>query len=91
VGLPGNAIRNAFLEEVRRGEKIPFKCPYHCIKTCDPDKSPYCIALALMNAKKGKLKGGFAFAGKNAYRVEKIISVKELMTTLVAEYEQSCG
>lgn len=90
VGLPGNAILNAFLEDVRRGEKRPFKCPYHCITTCKPDKSPYCIAMALINARKGKLKGGFAFAGMNAHRLERIISVKELMTTLVDEYKESC-
>lgn len=90
VGLPGNAIRNRFLEEVGRGERKPFKCIYHCLSTCKCKESPYCIALALINAKRGKLKHGFAFAGKNAYKVEKIVSVKELMGTLLEEYERSC-
>ena len=87
VGLPGRAIRNTFIEAVNRGEKEPFRCPYHCIITCDYQKSPYCIALALMNAKKGNLAHGFPFAGANAYRVEKIIPVKELIDTLVREYQ----
>lgn len=87
VGLPGRAIRNTFIEAMNRGEKEPFRCPYHCIITCDYQKSPYCIALALMNAKKGNLAHGFPFAGANAYRVEKIIPVKELMDTLVREYQ----
>ena len=86
VGLPGRALRNRFLDEVGRGEKKPFKCPFHCIKTCDSKKSPYCIALALANARKGKFKYGFAFAGENAYRVDKIVSVKELMESLRLEY-----
>jgi len=45
--------------------------------------------MALANAKKGNLKHGFAFAGKNAYRVDKIVSVKELMTSLIAEHDQA--
>jgi len=77
VGLPGRAIRNQFLSDVEEGRKKPFKCPYHCIISCNCTDSPYCIALALINAKKGKLKKGFAFAGDNAYRVDRIISVKE--------------
>ena len=87
VGLPGRAIRNEFLKQVESGNKIPFKCPWKCLKTCDFQKSPYCIALALTNAKNGHLDQGFAFAGANAYRIDKIISVHELFMTLKAEYE----
>ena len=86
VGLPGRAVRNAFIDTVNKGGVASFKCPYHCLKTCDPEKSPYCIAMALGNARKGRLKNGFAFAGQNAYRIDKIISVKKLMTLLQAEY-----
>lgn len=91
VGLPGRAVQNEFITEVKNGKKKPFRCPYHCIKTCDPSKSPYCIAIALSCAKKGKLKNGFAFAGKNAYRVNKIISVKELIRSLSMEYARAIG
>ena len=86
VGLPGRAINNEFLEAVKRGEKIPFTCPYQCIRTCDHRKSPYCIALALIQAKRGNLKRGFVFSGQNAYRVDRIMSVKELIGSLVQEY-----
>jgi nitronate monooxygenase len=86
VGLPGRAIRNEFIARVNSGKTKPFKCPYHCIKTCDHTKSPYCIAIALGNAKKGRLKNGFAFAGQNAFRVDKIISVKELIRSLWEDY-----
>lgn len=89
VGLPGRAVKNKFLEEVSSGVRKPFKCPWKCLKTCDFKKAPYCIALALTNAQQGKLEGGFAFAGSNAYRVDKIISVKELMTNLSEEYEKA--
>ncbi len=87
VGLPGRALKNRFLEEVADGVKRSFRCPYHCIKSCDPDKSPYCIGMALAQARQGRLKNGFAFAGTNAFRVDKIVTVKELMGTLEAGYD----
>jgi len=86
VGMPGRAIGNGFLQSVREGKRTPFSCPYHCIVTCDYKTSPYCIALALSNAQKGKMTKGFAFAGINAYKAKAIISVKELVATLKREY-----
>jgi len=50
-------------------------------------KAPYCIAQALVNACKGKLKHGFVFAGANAYLVDGIVSVKELLNSLKEEFE----
>jgi nitronate monooxygenase len=89
VGMPGRAIRNKFIDDVNKGERKPFKCPFHCITSCDYKNSPYCIALALINAQKGNLKHGFAFAGENAYRAKEIISVKELIESLLQEYENA--
>ncbi len=89
VGLPGRAIRDDFLERVSTGVKESFKCPWKCLRTCDFKNVAYCIALALTNAKKGNMEKGFAFAGANAYRVDKIISVKELIETLIKEYGYS--
>ncbi len=83
VGLPGRAIKNRFLELVEKGEKTPFKCPYHCIKTCIPKTAPYCISMALINAQKGNLENGFAFAGENAYRATKITTVRDVISELV--------
>ena len=86
VGLPGRAIKNRFLEDVVAGNKKPFKCSWRCLKTCDFKVAPYCIASALTHAQRGDFNNGFAFAGANAYRIEKIITVDELMTTLKNEY-----
>ncbi len=91
VGLPGRAIINEFLQSSMAGEKKPYSCPYHCITTCAYKDSPYCIALALLNAKKGNFKHGFAFAGQNAYRTESIVSVKEMVDTLKTEFEEAKG
>ena len=86
VGLPGRAIRNSFIEEVKAGEQKPFQCSWKCLKTCDYRTTPYCIADALANAQKGELLKGFTFAGSNAYKVNTIVSVKTLMETLEEEY-----
>ncbi len=91
VGLPGRAIRNRFLEQIESGNRVPFKCPWKCLKTCDLKTSPYCIARALTNAQNGHLERGFAFAGANAYRIDKIMSVHELFETLIAEYETAAA
>ena len=87
VGMPGRALGNEFIEESRKGLKRPFKCVFHCVSTCDREKTPYCIANALISAKNGNLKGGFAFCGANVHRVDKIVPVKELIETLEAEYD----
>jgi nitronate monooxygenase len=86
VGLPGRAIKNQFIKDVEAGLKHPFTCPYNCIHTCQKQEAPYCITLALINAQKGKLHNGFAFAGANAYRIKNIVSVKSLIQELLDEF-----
>lgn len=89
VGMPGRAVENDYIIQVEQGNRKPFTCPYHCIKTCDYETSPYCISLALINAQKGRFKHGFAFAGVNAYRAESIVSVSELVESLKEEYNEA--
>lgn len=89
VGMPGRALGNEFIEKSRAGLKKPFKCVFHCVSTCQREKTPYCIAQALISAKNGNLKGGFAFCGENVHRVNEIISVEELIDKLKAEYDAS--
>ncbi len=86
VGLPGRAIGNRFLQAVSAGRKHPFQCNWACLRTCDFISAPYCICEALTNAKKGVLSDGFAFAGANAYRINRITSVKALIQSLLTEY-----
>jgi len=89
VGMPGRAILSNFISKVREGKNQPKKCPFKCIKTCDIDKSPYCIIIALVNALKGNFEHGFAFAGSNAFRATHITSVKEIFQSLIKEYQES--
>jgi NAD(P)H-dependent flavin oxidoreductase YrpB (nitropropane dioxygenase family) len=86
VGMPGRAIKNGFLDKVRLGLKIPIRCPFKCIKTCDISKSPYCIINALYSAYKGNMNDGYVFAGSNAFRATKITTVKEIFKEMIADF-----
>ena len=86
VGMPGRAISCNFLQKVKDGLKQPKACPFKCIKTCDISRSPYCIVTALYNAFKGNFENGYAFAGSNAFKADRITSVKETITELVNEW-----
>ncbi|MEA3559288.1 MAG: nitronate monooxygenase [Candidatus Thermoplasmatota archaeon] len=91
VGMPGRAINNKFLESVSKGDKIPFHCGWKCLRTCNYKEAPYCIALALTHAKWGMMGNGFAFAGANVHRVNKIVKVQELIDELVDGYEEAAN
>lgn len=85
VGMPGRAINNDFTKRLDK-ENIPLTRCYNCLIPCDPRTTPYCISDALMNSVTGE--NGLVFAGSNAYRVDKIMKVKDLMTELVEEAEK---
>lgn len=87
VGLPARAIYNKFLKDAYDGKKKPEKCKFNCIKTCNPKTTAFCIADSLMAAYKGELENGFVFTGANAYRVDKITTVKDLFEELQKEYQ----
>ncbi|NDP21765.1 MAG: nitronate monooxygenase [Paludibacter sp.] len=87
VGMPGRALKGSFLEKVKLGLTAPKSCPYNCLHTCDYTKVPYCIIVTLYNAYQGKMDKGYAFAGSNAYLATKIISVKEIVNEIVAQFE----
>ena len=86
VGLPGRVIKTKFVKDILSGESKPVNCKWKCIHTCDYKTAPFCIGRALINAKFGRLEKGIAFAGANAWRVDEIISVKELFSRLEKEY-----
>ncbi|MEI6676953.1 MAG: nitronate monooxygenase [Mariniphaga sp.] len=89
VGLPGRVILNEFTQRVTKGETIPFRCPHHCLRSCNPRTAPFCIAKVLADASKGRLHNAFVFAGSNAYRCTEIVSVKTLINQLKEELTNS--
>lgn len=84
VGMPGRAIRNAFVKAVEAQNQKIKRC-YNCLKPCDPATTPYCISDALIASVEGDVENGLVFVGTNAYRMKEIVTVKELMKELVNE------
>lgn len=82
VGLPGRALANAFVKKTQQGKSAIRKC-YQCLAKCNPAEVPYCITKALVDAVKGDIENGLVFCGANVGRINKIMSVKELMRELV--------
>lgn len=81
VGMPGRAIKNAFMDRVKT-EKCRIEHCYHCIVTCRPAEIPYCITQALVNAAEGRVEDALLFCGSNACRSHKIEKVEDIMKEL---------
>ena len=82
VGMPGRAVKNAFMEKVQK-ESLPIHKCYRCLKTCDPSNTPYCITKALTDAVRGDVENGLVFCGANTDRIHRIVSVHDLMQDLL--------
>lgn len=78
VGMPGRAIRNAFLNRAKEG-RIPHGKCHLCLSTCKPAETPYCITDALVNAAEGRLEDALLFCGTNAYRATGLEYVHDIM------------
>ncbi len=88
VGMPGRAIRNKLIIDLEKGPIKVNKC-FNCLKPCNPAETTYCISKALIQAVKGNTEDGLIFTGTNGYRINKIVSVKEVINELVMEVEVS--
>ena len=81
VGMPGRALRNKFIESLETTRQTIKKC-YQCLEKCNPAEVPYCITKALTDAVKGDIDNGLVFCGANVGRINKMMSVHELMQEL---------
>jgi nitronate monooxygenase len=89
VGMPGRAIKNRFLKDLETKGKMKINCPFRCLTACKVEEAKYCIAQALVNSYFGRVDEGLIFCGQNAYRVNKMTTVKELMKELIDELSAS--
>lgn len=82
VGMPGRAICNKFIRETEsQGCRIE-RC-YHCIKSCNPAKIPYCITTALVAAVKGDVENGLIFCGTNVGKIKEIVTVHDVVQDMM--------
>lgn len=87
VGMPGRAIHNSFLDEVRE-RRLPVEKCHQCLAKCNRQEIPYCITDALVQAARGNTQKGLLFCGANAYRAQKLEHVSDIMKEF--EEELSC-
>lgn len=81
VGMPGRAVRNAFVEEMTAHPGKVSYC-FNCLKACNPATAPYCITQALINAVTGDLEHGLIFCGSRTGEIHEITTVAEVMKEL---------
>jgi NAD(P)H-dependent flavin oxidoreductase YrpB (nitropropane dioxygenase family) len=86
VGMPGRALNNEFIKNLSANGKVIKEC-FRCLKGCNPIIAPYCISAALINAVKGSVNEGLIFVGSNVHKIDKIVSVKQLMKELLHDIE----
>ncbi|OLR56351.1 2-nitropropane dioxygenase [Hornefia porci] len=82
VGMPGRALRTPLIDRIRTQGRIPPRSCMNCIVTCDPGTTKYCISRALIAAYHGDLENGLFFCGSNVGRVNRQVTVHELIKEL---------
>ncbi|MDA7817403.1 nitronate monooxygenase family protein [Sulfurimonas sp.] len=86
VGYPAQGVRTKLTELVEKREGPAVKCISNCVAPCNRGEEAkivgFCIADRLSDAYEGKLDTGLFFSGTNGYRLDKLISVKELLEKL---------
>lgn len=87
-GFSGRGLMNEFMMNNRINGPISMNNCLNCLGSCSTQNIPYCISEALIASAKGKINRGVVFAGSNAYRINKMLSVHELITSLKEEYQE---
>ena len=86
VGYPAQGVRTNLTHLVEKREGPAIKCISNCVAPCnrgvEAKEVGFCIADRLSDAYEGNLETGLFFSGTNGYKLDKIISVKELMDKL---------
>ncbi len=87
VGYPARGVKTELFKKIEDGSAPKIKCISNCVSPCkrgiEAKAVGYCIADRLSDAVLGDKEKGLFFTGSNGYRVQELISVKELMDRLV--------
>ena len=86
VGYPAQGVRTNLTGLVERREGPAIKCISNCVAPCNRGEEAkavgFCIADRLSDAYEGNTELGLFFSGTNGYKLNEIISVKELLKKL---------
>jgi NAD(P)H-dependent flavin oxidoreductase YrpB (nitropropane dioxygenase family) len=90
AGLPGRAIRGNVELIRQRDLDANLRCPSGCLKKCayKSGQERFCIVHALDRAQRGDTQTGLVFCGSNAWKAERISTVKEVFAELFPPAER---
>lgn len=86
VGLPANAIRTPYAEKLLREEKLTPKSCSSCLKHCS---RKFCVNNSLVAGHSGDYENGLFFAGKDAWKINDIVSVHEIFERFKPVFEKN--
>jgi len=91
AGLPGRAIRKNIEQVRQRDVDLNVFCPSNCLKKCTykASRERFCIVHALDRAQRGDTETGLIFCGSNAWKADRISTVKEVFEELFPEAERA--
>ncbi|OQX57295.1 MAG: 2-nitropropane dioxygenase, partial [Helicobacteraceae bacterium 4484_230] len=86
VGYPARGVHTNLIDLIAERSGPAIKCISNCVAPCnrgvEAKEVGFCIADRLSDAYNGDMDLGLFFSGTNGYRINEIISVKELMEKL---------
>jgi len=82
LGMPLKVLKTPLSEKILRGEKIPFGCPFLCLRACKAKDAHFCIAEALVDTLMGNVNEGLFMVGSSIGRVNNIIPAAEFIEPL---------
>jgi len=87
VGYPARGVKSQLHADIEAGKAPKVACISNCVAPCNRGEEAkvvgYCIADRLSDAYDGIKESGLFFTGANGYKLNEIISVKELMEKLM--------
>lgn len=75
VGLPANAIMSPYVKKLLEGENLTPKNCNGCLKHCSKS---FCVSSRLLDGHAGDFENGIFFAGRDAWKINDIVSVNEI-------------
>ncbi len=87
AGLPGRAILSNQDDIVLYDQLNDTLCTTGCLKKCSFKESGerFCIVKALDRAQRGDVKTGLVFCGSNAWKADRMTTVREIFSELFSE------
>lgn len=86
AGLPGRAIKKNIDQIRQRDVDLGVRCPSGCLKKCSykVGQERFCIVHALDRAQRGDVETGLVFCGTNAWKADRITTVRAIFEELFA-------